>query len=150
MFNLIKQLFESPESPESTETHDDRLRVATCVVLLEAARADDEFSAEERIHVVDTLKKRFTLSEPDANELIDAATNRRAESNDLWSFTNQINQALKTAEKIEIIEEVWRVIFADGGLDAHEDALIHKLSRLLNIHHQELIEAKMRVRSEQV
>ena len=51
-------------------------------------------------------------------------------------------------EEMEVIEEVWRVIFADGTLDGHEDYLVHKLAKLLNLTHPQLIEAKMKVRGE--
>lgn len=149
MFSLIKQLFDAPETPDAeAPDHAERVKVATCVVLLEAARADKDFGDEERLHIVETLRSRFDLSAGDAEELIGAATSARDESVDLWSFTNHINQGLTLPEKIEIIEEVWRVMFADGSLDGHEDVLIHKLSRLLNVTHKELIEAKLRVRAE--
>ncbi|MCP4642028.1 MAG: hypothetical protein GY851_16415, partial [bacterium] len=48
----------------------------------------------------------------------------------------------------QIIEEVWRVIFADGRLDGHEDYLVHKLARLLNLNHPQLIAAKVKVMEE--
>src|SRR5690606_16761152 len=44
-----------------------------------------------------------------------------------------------------ILREVWRVIYADGTLDGHEDYLVHKLAKLLNLNHPMLIEAKMAV-----
>ena len=58
-------------------------------------------------------------------------------------------KASSPAEKRQIIEEVWRVIYADGALDAHEDYLVHKLAKLLNLNHPQLIEAKMTVKGEQ-
>jgi hypothetical protein len=33
----------------------------------------------------------------------------------------------------------------DGRLDKHEDYLMHKLSKLLNLYHGQLIDAKLRV-----
>jgi hypothetical protein len=35
--------------------------------------------------------------------------------------------------------------YTDNLLDAHEDYLVHKLARLLNLDHRELIEAKMKI-----
>ncbi|MBW7865764.1 MAG: TerB family tellurite resistance protein, partial [Candidatus Hydrogenedentes bacterium] len=41
--------------------------------------------------------------------------------------------------------DLWRVINADGSLDAHEDHLAHKLMDLLRLNHKQFIEAKLRV-----
>jgi uncharacterized tellurite resistance protein B-like protein len=38
------------------------------------------------------------------------------------------------------------VVYSDGVLDAHEDALVHKLSKLLGLKHEEAIALKLRAR----
>ena len=147
MLARIVSLF-APEVRESADTRDERLRLATCVILLETAGADNEFSPGECEHIVATLKTRFSLVQDDAEELIRYAEARRAESSDLWKFTNMINQSCSNDEKFDILREVWRVIYADGTLDGHEDYLVHKLATLLNLNHPRLIEAKMAVLAE--
>ena len=47
-----------------------------------------------------------------------------------------------------IIEEIWRVIMADGGTHGHENSLVHQISRLLNLTHGQLIEAKVKMLEE--
>lgn len=126
----------------------ERVESATCVLLLEVAGADDEFSPEECDHIIKSLCTRFSLSQQQAEELIEAANTRRAQSFDLWKFTNEINETCAVEEKKDILGEVWRVIYADGALSAHEDYIAHKLGRLLNLTHPELIEAKMQVLEE--
>jgi len=79
---------------------------------------------------------------------MEAAQSVRDDANDLWQFTNWLNQTCNKQEKIEILEELWRVIFADGQLDAHEDYLVHQLQRLMNLTHPDLIAAKLKVRQE--
>lgn len=151
MLGKLKELFApnagSAEVPEP-EDHEARLRIATCVILLEVARADEEFSVEEQDHILKTLGERFSLSKEEAHELVEVSTQSREESVDLWSFTRQINEACTTEEKIGIIEEVWRVIAADGAIHGHEDYLAHKLAKLLNLNHPQLIEAKVKVLDE--
>ncbi len=122
--------------------------LATCVVLLEAARIDDAFSDEERRHILDVVRVRFELDEEEAEELLREATDARKESTDLWRFTRAINEAYTPDEKIRIIEEVWRIFYSDGTLDRHEDHLAHKLRALLNLNHPQLIQAKVRVLDE--
>ncbi|NUM56563.1 MAG: TerB family tellurite resistance protein [Candidatus Hydrogenedentes bacterium] len=147
MLSRIVSLF-APQVRDTAENHAERLRLATSVILIEAAGADNEFSAAECEHIVRTLKERFSLTQDDAEELVQYATERRAESSDLWKFTNTINQACTNEEKLDILREVWRVIYADGTLDGHEDYLVHKLAKLLNLNHPQLIGVKMSVRAE--
>lgn len=144
MLSRIVSLF-APEVRETAADHAERLRLATCVIMLEAAGADNEFAPGECEHIIATLKDRFELTQGDAEELIQYSQARRAESSDLWKFTNIINQACKNDEKMDILREVWRVIYVDGTLDGHEDYLAHKLAKLLNLNHPQLIETKMAV-----
>ena len=150
MFNNLKQLFspDTPDAQDNQNTSHERLKIATCVILLEIAHADDDFCDEERKHIVEMLGSRFSLSPDEANELIEYATAARSESQDLWQFTNQINEACTKDEKMGIIEEVWRVVFADGGIGGHENHLTHQLGRLLNLTHGQVIDLKLKVLEE--
>jgi uncharacterized tellurite resistance protein B-like protein len=144
MLARLREIFSS-KSDDTPELDEEQLPIAVCVLLLEVARADEEFSADERAHVVETLRARYALSDEDAHELIEIATASREESYDLWHFTHRINETCSIPEKVAVIEEVWRVIYADGILDAHEDYLVHKLAKLLNLTHPQLIDAKLKV-----
>ncbi len=145
MLNLIREFF-SPEETETQAPRPERIRVATCVILLEMAQVDDEFSAVERDHIVSTLQQRFSLSAAEAEELIAASIAARDDSFDLWHFTHELNNSMRRAEKERVMEEVWGVVYADGILDAHEDYLAHKLAKLLNLNHSQLIAAKLKAK----
>jgi uncharacterized tellurite resistance protein B-like protein len=146
MLRRIMEMF-APE-PERPPAREERIRTATCVLLIEAASADDEFSSEERSHIIQTLRQRFSLSEEEAVELVQAAEDLRTNTLDHFVFTRQINEHCSLLEKERIMEEVWRVIYVDGLLEAHEDFLAHKFGRLLNLNHPQLIKAKMKVRED--
>ena len=50
---------------------------------------------------------------------IDSVTPRKLEldnSIDLWGFTNLINQHYSKPRKLQVIEMIWEVIYADGEL----------------------------------
>jgi len=149
MLGRIKEIFVGKASVEETEqSHEERVRIATCVLMLEAATADSEYSEEESVHMLQTLRTRYKLSKDDAEELMEVTRQRRSDSFDLWQFTNQININCAIDEKLEIVEEIWRVVYADGRLDGHEDYLMHKFRKLLNLTHKQLIDAKVNVLDE--
>ncbi|MFQ5691563.1 MAG: TerB family tellurite resistance protein [Nitrospinota bacterium] len=124
------------------------LRVATCALLLEAALANDEMSADEFQKIVEVLKDRFGLTDPAVNDLVETAKEEHARSTDLWSFAQQVNQALTREQKFEVMEMVWRVIYADGTMDQFEDYVAQRLHRLLRIDHKTFIALKLKVKSE--
>jgi len=150
VFNLKKALLKKVEVEKEPQeqTEAERLQVATCIILLEVAKSDDEFSSIEKATVGAILKKKFDLSAEAAEELIKVASREREESVDLWEFTNLINENYSKEEKRRIVESAWRVIYADEKLDGYEDYFVHKLAKLLQLDHSDLIDAKLKVKYE--
>ncbi len=151
MFNLSEYFTRRKvDIPAESEPGVDagRIQVATCALLLQMAKSDDEFSDAERDTIVGLLKENFGLSNELAAELLNLSNKELEESIDLWQFASLIRKNYSLEEKIKVIETIWRVIYADGKLDPHEDYLVHKLSKLLGLTHKQLIDAKLRVSRE--
>ena len=148
LFNLKKRLAKKRSidtTPQILDEHE-RIQIATCVILLEVAKSDDEFSSIEKTTIEAILKKEFQISEEAINELMEIAKTKRGESIDLWEFTHLINKNYSKEEKKKIVEAAWKVIYADDKLDSYEDHLAHKLARLLRLDHSDLIEAKLKIK----
>jgi len=149
MLDLVKSYFtKGPKSPGSSPGRTDkkRIQIAACALLLEIAAIDGEFSAEEQDLILSILRKDNHMSDEEAHSLMREAQSERDKSIDLWRFASLINQNYSEEEKMHVIETVWKVIFADGRLDGHEDHLVHGLAGLLRLSHAQLIEAKMKAR----
>lgn len=148
MIEKLKSLFGTAagELPSiDVEVISDRVYPATCAILLELANIDGEFSDTERDQIIAVFKEKYNLPEEDILELMDASEKELKESIDLWQFTNLINQNFSLEEKIQIMETVWKVAYADGNLDENEDYLAHKVANLLRLNHKQLIDAKLKV-----
>ena len=148
MIDLVKNFFSSSADSSSSDREEEKshdIRIATCALLLEMANIDGEFDESERDNIISVLKKDYNLFDEDTDALIDATENELKGSIDLWQFTNLINQNYSIEEKLRVIETVWRVAYADGKLEKHEDYLVHKLANLLRLSHKQLIEAKLKV-----
>ncbi len=146
--DFLKKFFGST-TDEGTAGQDNHaghdIRVATCALFLEMAAVDGEFSDMEKDRIVSILREQYDLSEENAGELTRAADRELEESLDIWQFTNQINQNYTAGEKLDVMRLVWRVVYADGKLDAHEDYLTKKVAKLLRLNHSQLIETKLAV-----
>ena len=147
MLNLKKRLLkrDKVDTKYPVQNELQRIQMATCVLLLEVARSDYEFSSLEKTTITAILKKEFQIPEGIIEQLMEIAKRRRDESIDLWEFTHLINENYSREDKIRVIENAWKVIYADAKLDKYEDHLIHKLARLLNLGHSDLIKAKLKV-----
>lgn len=150
MFDLIKKIISSKPGPANPgRGGQDKIRLAAGVLLLETAYIDDECTEEEMANVVNTLRSEFNLAPEYVDELLALAGAERENAFDLWQFTNQMNQHYSQQEKMALLEAVWRIIFADGRLEEHEDYFAHKLANLLRLTHKQLIEAKLQARASQ-
>ena len=150
MFESLRRLLggTSEGAGEARTPGQDRIRVATAVLLLEMAHADERMHDIELALVQKILQERFTLSEETLGELMALAEDRRRESLDLYQFSREINEHFSKEEKLEVMEHLWRVVFADGEMDPFEEALARQLATLLRLSHREMIDAKLQVQKE--
>lgn len=124
----------------------DALQLAVAALLLEAAVVvDGHFDAQEREVVRGVLQRAFSLSADDALALVAAAERRVEASAQLFGFTSTVNERVDRARKIEIIEMLWEVAYADGVLDPLEDTLLRRIAGLIDVSDHERGEAKRRV-----
>ena len=148
MLDIVKRFF-SPVDEKTTASRAEgtghQLQMAVCALFVEMARIDESFTAEEMAAVIDILKAKYGLSAENATAMIAAAEAELEESVDYWQFARLINENYSMDEKVGIIEMLWRIVYLDGNLDKHEDYLMHKLAKLLRLHHRQLIDAKKKV-----
>jgi uncharacterized tellurite resistance protein B-like protein len=147
MFDVVKHFFHKEDKDDGTvrETGHDIL-VATCALLVEIARIDKTFTEDEMTTVLSILKEKYGLSGEHADALIAEAEKQLDESVDLWQFARLINENYSNQEKMEIIETLWRIVYVDGKMDQYEQYLMNKMKNLLRISHDQLIEAKLKVK----
>jgi len=124
----------------------DRVPTALAVLLLELAHADGHCDPEETQRLLELLRQRFEISAEAAADLVELAEAQRRQSVDLYAFTREINWAFTTEEKIKIAELLWEVGFADGRLDAHEEALMRQIGPLIGLSLRQVMDAKLRAR----
>jgi uncharacterized tellurite resistance protein B-like protein len=147
MISRIKNLLQN-EQPKTGHARFERVQVATCALLLEVAHSDGHFHSVEARVVDDLLAKKFQLQPALVAELVEYAQQQRRESLDLFQFAREINQHFSRDEKLDVMEGLWRIIYADGTLDKHEDALARQLARLLRLSDKDVIDRKVRVLDE--
>lgn len=157
MFEYLRRIFSVPakqaeikyeEAAQPQADEDKKLKVATCTLFIEMARADSDFTEEERDKIISIMKSTFDLEDECVTDLMDLAEKRLESDDSIYDFTNLINKSFDNDQKFELLKNLWRLIYLDNKLDMYEDHLIKKIGGLINMGHEDIIGAKMLVKEE--
>jgi uncharacterized tellurite resistance protein B-like protein len=134
---LFVQVIESISVTAPTETtildREAALRLATAVLMIDVARADDVFDESEFDRVLRLVETHFQLTPQQAAELVNEASDKAEDLISAYEFTEMLHKHLDEDEKARIVGLLWQIAYADGRLDKYEDALVLKISDLLYV-----------------
>ena len=155
MFEYLKKIFDDNQTTinqsqvnSTSEGKNQKIEIAACALFIEIAKADGEFTDEERKFIISEMKSTFNLDDDYVNDLMMLAEERIKESVSLYEFTGVINTTFSHDEKIELIESLWKLIYKDEKLNKYEDHLIKRIAATINIEHKEIINAKLWVKQQ--
>ncbi len=147
MLDRIKAFFNVQlEAGETIAGHHgtDQLQLAAVALLVEAAQMDDDFGAAERSKIIELVQRRFALSEAESQELLQAASEKVDQSIQIFGFTRVIDDGFSEDERIELMEMLWEVAYADGELHDYEANLMRRLAGLLHVSDRDSGDARKR------
>ena len=134
---LITQVVESISVTTTTESdaanREDALRLATAVLMVDVARSDHIFDANEFDEVLRLIESHFGLSPEQAASLVNEADEEAEDLVSLHDFTQLLHQNLNEEEKARIVGLLWQIAYADGRLHRYEDSLVLRISDLLHV-----------------
>ena len=140
--NFFKKIFQTEETEDPTI--DDKTSTKACIaLLLETSMADEILDESELMALKNTLQKDFQINEDEIDELIDLAKENVEDSTSLYEFTRDINDNFDSAERVKLIESMWKIAYADGNIDKYEEHIIRKVSNLIYVAHSDFIKAKL-------
>ncbi|WP_029009850.1 TerB family tellurite resistance protein [Azospirillum halopraeferens] len=149
MLNRIRALFEdwdgTPEDRRRTTHGQDELQLAAAALLVEAARTDNGIRPEERARIVAVVRRRFSLNDAEATELMHAAETETEGTAHHYNYVRTIIDHCPPEERLWIIEMLWEVAYADGHLNDLEANLLRRLAGMLAVPDREAGAARLRV-----
>ncbi len=148
MLKTLAEFFKSVDDDDRGALDDSQVKTATAVLLFHAIAIDGvaDKTERERIHTI--LQEHYKLSDQEVAVLLHDAEEREQQAVDLYRFTSVLRDRLSLDEKREIIEMMWRLVYADGELDPLEDNLIWRTSELLAVPARDRMELKKLVLNE--
>ncbi len=122
---------------------DPDLQVATATLLLETAYGDHEYVPKEHEAIRRGISRLFGLSREEASGLMDSAeASRKERGTDLASISSDLRERFDHRQRTEIINLLWKVIFADQIVDEHETELAGHVTELAGLTPEEGLEAR--------
>jgi uncharacterized tellurite resistance protein B-like protein len=122
-----------------------RLRLAAAALLIEMARVDEGADESERRRLAQLLAQRFSLSSSAAEALVEEAEEEADRSSQLFAYTREIKDAFDYDERVELLELLWEIAYADDRLHHLEANLMRRITGLLHVEDRDSGEARKRV-----
>ncbi|PKF61747.1 hypothetical protein CW745_10555 [Psychromonas sp. psych-6C06] len=119
-------------------------RVAIASLLCAVAYADHNSSEIELDAIKHCLIKLLKITKDEVETMMQLAQQDMLESNSIFDFTSLLSD-LEHDERINVIEMMWQVAYADAYLDEIEEAIIRRVAGLLYVPHSEFIRTKLKV-----
>jgi uncharacterized tellurite resistance protein B-like protein len=142
--NIFKTLFSRGERPDVENRPEDDFRLAVAALLVEAARADDQYDEREAAIIEKSLAATFDLSHDEATSLRTAGEAAQMSALDIQRFTRVAKQ-MSAEEKVAFVERLWEIVLSDGERDPFEDALMRRICGLIYLDDRESGAARARV-----
>ena len=139
---FAKNVLEAEDATVKTE------QLAAAALLVEVMVIDGNLDEQELTSISQTLCQILALSGEQVDELIRLSRDEVAEATSLYQFTREINTHFNAEQKMNLLTAMWRVAFADGYLDKHEESIIRRVADLLHILHSDYIRCKLAARDQ--
>ena len=137
MLDALRNFLANPEKPEEEVSSQPPVTFAAAALLVEAAMADGTFDVDERLHIEDVLSHLFSLSEEDIAAVVEDAQAAVVQSNQLYGFAKTCKDTLDYDRRLELMQVLWEVVYADGQLDDFEANLVRRVNGLLYVTDQD-------------
>jgi uncharacterized tellurite resistance protein B-like protein len=135
----------APSFLAGTDIAEGSARQAAALVVLELAYADPVLTAEDRQLIAQHLHARWGLNPVSAPPPPPPEEVRRTRFAD---YARQLRKRVGRPERLDLVERMWSVAFADGAIGAHEARLMHLAAELLGIGPAEVAGIAQRARSD--
>ena len=148
MIDKLKQLFSASLGQNAERVladHEQAKKLAAVALMIEIIAVDEQQYEQEKSLLRQILTQQFDVTAQAAENLIQQAETAHADATDFYRFTSEINHYFDADEKIDLIEVLWQLAWADTHIHELEQHVIRRLANLLHVSHKDFIAAKLRV-----
>ena len=100
--------------------------------MVACSKADFDEDPEEEKAIIEILHETLKVSASTLESLLEMADAASEEEN-LTDITDLVNEYVCEADKHFLVENLWRVAYADGRLDKYEQLFIERIASLIQL-----------------
>ncbi|MCP4184983.1 MAG: TerB family tellurite resistance protein [Hyphomicrobiales bacterium] len=123
-------------------------QVAQAALMFHVIAADGMIHDEEKDKLRQVLETNYDLTKTESDQLFEEAKRADREAIDLYTFTSILKRKLSEAERLELVKNLWEMVYADGEIHELEDNVVWRIAELLAIDKRDRMELKRDVRRE--
>ncbi len=138
------------KSPATTSGKDETrlLQLTSATLMTEVMAADFDEDETERETIRRLLHQQFDLSTTELDTLMTEARHNAKQATSLYPLVKTLIEKLSIEQRADVIEQMWRVAYADGRIDKYEEACVRKVSDLLFVPDSLFVRSKLRASGE--
>jgi uncharacterized tellurite resistance protein B-like protein len=143
MLKALKSLLDDAATPRTVHGNERRhLHLAVASLLHEATRVDLSEHEEERAAAERALAGLFGLAREECAAVLAEGREKAKHLTSYFGPVAVIKRDMSQPERVRLIEALWRVAYADGGLDRYEDHFVRKIGHLLYVANTDIMIAR--------
>ena len=146
MFDRLQKFIQTMGAEEEQQqlTRDDP-RVAAAALFYHVIDADGVSEASERDKLRQLLEQEYALNAAELRKLMDAGKRAEDESVDFYSFTSVLKRSLDAEQRVNFIEMMWEMVYADGVRNELEENIVWRVAELLGVSDRDRVLMRQRV-----
>ena len=132
------------KNQKNNDENKDLVKIAA--LLIHTAKIDQDYTSKEE-NLIKNLLLKIGANKDEIDQIITDAKKIEGDSNQILDFTRQVKN-MEEADKIQIIETLWRIIYSDKDADIYETNLMRRLAGLLYIDNKVMGDIKDKIKKE--
>ena len=146
MFERFQKFFQGlGAEEEKPELSRDDPRVSAAALFFHVVDADGVVEQAERDKIKELLEKSYGLDGVQLQKLIAAGRQAEDESIDFYAFTSVLKRHLDAEQRVQFIELLWELVYADGVREELEDNVVWRVAELLGVSDRDRVLMRQRV-----
>ncbi len=118
------------------------LQLISLCLAYEVANADNEIDDSEKEILLRKIKEAVDVSVVSENEILAIIENESKKKVSFYDLIHDINKNFVKEEKIDILNLLWEIAYADNVLTVDEERLIRRSAEMLGIRPSIVLKAK--------
>jgi uncharacterized tellurite resistance protein B-like protein len=153
MLERLKALFEGKHELAVNAkgvAADEELKVATVVLLLEAAYGDQEFIRKEQRLILRGIEREFGLDSEEAHTLAARAESIRPPAVTLKDLTDVVRAGFDVEQRTRVLTWIWKILEADRSESDWEQSFVDYVTERLGLTPEQARVAQQRAHHREV